>query len=445
MTSALSQSRTVWNSGLFHPLIVCGIFVSRLLRIRFVYFANQNEEPKAEDFSPFYFANDKYGEPHGTGGWVLLAPYGKFPNVQGMQSFGRNDAVEIVRQFDQWANTAERTIGLPWYIGHPDHARFKDAYPDKRAYGRIKKLEDRDGGLWANVKWNDYGKKLIANESFHGHSVNWAMRKIGDSYHPFYLKSVGFTNDPGIPVPPIQVANEKTIMNLPEWLYELLGIAKEAPESDVKTTMANICGDSKKYKSLVADEDRKKFVTDNPTDPVVKHIVVIEGRATKAEADFANEKGISTKATAKITELEGVVSTNKTTIDQLNKRAQDSETLFANERAAHRDHLIEFGITTGRITAAEKAGYITEFANEGKFDETAKKILGLRPKIHMGTGLNVGNRRGTPEEHERQGSVVEEVHKLMANEKCDYDTAWARIKKTKPEMFANMRQPAGAV
>lgn len=154
--------------------------------------------------------------------WVLLAPYGKWPNAQGLQTFEQKDAENMVNEFNSLLSTPQRMIGLPWYVGHPDHPAFKDRYTDTAAKGRIKKLEARADGLWANVKWNDDGKKLIEGAAFHGHSVNWRMKNEKGAWRPFSLKSVGFTNEPNIPVPPILAANE----------------AKEGQEEDV-VMMAN--------------------------------------------------------------------------------------------------------------------------------------------------------------------------------------------------------------
>jgi hypothetical protein len=100
-------------------------------------------------------------------------------------------------------------IGLPFYIGHPDHEAFKARYTDTKAYGRIKELEARDDGLYGNVKWSGAGKTMVNEEMFHGHSVNWRVRKDTDgNWRPFSIKSVGFTNEPNIPVMPITHANE---------------------------------------------------------------------------------------------------------------------------------------------------------------------------------------------------------------------------------------------
>ena len=62
------------------------------------------------------------------------------------------------------------------------------------------------------MHWNDEGARLIANESFHGHSVNWAAcrsewKTACRFIRPVRVKSAGFTNEPNIPVRPASLAN----------------------------------------------------------------------------------------------------------------------------------------------------------------------------------------------------------------------------------------------
>jgi hypothetical protein len=89
-----------------------------------------------------------------------------------------------------------------------DHEPLKQRYRDTRAYGRVKELAARADGLYGRVKFNATGRQIVADEMFHGHSVNWGMKKIGGKWHPFRLKSVGWTNEPQIPVAPVTAANE---------------------------------------------------------------------------------------------------------------------------------------------------------------------------------------------------------------------------------------------
>ena len=143
------------------------------------------------------------------GNWIQLSPYGDWPHPDGTQRFTKADATNCVNEFNSLANTLNRVMGLPFYIGHPDHPAFKARYTDTKAYGRMKQLEAREDGLWANMKWSQAGKDMVNEEQFHGHSVNWRVRKGADGFwHPFSVKSAGFSNEPNIPVQPITHANE---------------------------------------------------------------------------------------------------------------------------------------------------------------------------------------------------------------------------------------------
>jgi hypothetical protein len=162
---------------------------------------------------------------------VMLAPYGEWPNRAGLQKFEKADAEAIVRDFNNPALNVllpnehgkmmpsvdpSRMMGIPWFIGHPDHDEFRKDYPDKKAYGRIKSLEALDDGLYANVRFGSEGERLVADEAFSSHSVNWYVlpdKKVRNSFRPYKLKSVGFTNFPNIPVAGVTTANEGALLD----------------------------------------------------------------------------------------------------------------------------------------------------------------------------------------------------------------------------------------
>src|SRR5213076_688684 len=61
---------------------------------------------------------------HGQDGWVQLTPYGRFAHESGDQLFTKEDADAMVNQFNAGINVPQRALGIPWYVGHPDHPRF---------------------------------------------------------------------------------------------------------------------------------------------------------------------------------------------------------------------------------------------------------------------------------------------------------------------------------
>lgn len=251
--------------------------------------------------------------------WILLAPFGRLPHSQGTQVFEESDAREIMTNF---ANSREKSpLGLPWYIGHPDHETYFDKYSDHKAYGRVKRLRVSAKGLEGEVTFSRSGVALANEEAFAGHSVNWNCIKEKDTgyYRPRFLKSVGWTNDANLTVPPVILANErhrrnetqntmnKTIRDL---LIKLGIIQPGASDDDVSTGVVTLANE--------VEELRTKHGT--------------------ATTELANEKQEKASVDTKVTEL---------------------ETALANERTAHATTLVDGLITAGKLPVAKKDETVT--------------------------------------------------------------------------------------
>ena len=206
-----------------------------LHRPRPAWLANEARPASVTLFLPNQLSPVQSGQDH----WVQLSPFGDFANATGasrvIQRFRHEDARHICDEFNSTIRRVTQPLGMPFYIGHPDHPRFKGqpGHADTRAYGRGKEMQVRhdpacpacaafanatsdtpcqDHGLFVKMHWNDDGARLISNESFHGHSVNWAavpdgMEKGVQVFRPIRVKSAGFTNEPNIPVRPASLAN----------------------------------------------------------------------------------------------------------------------------------------------------------------------------------------------------------------------------------------------
>lgn len=410
-----------------------------------------------------------------TDNWAQLSPFGDFDNAQGMQRVTPEDGAALVNEFKAFslANVATRVMGLPWYVGHPDHPAFKERYKDGRAYGRIKDLQVRhdpacnvcnefrvkrvqpcaEHGIFANVKWNADGKTLIESEAYHGHSVNWAVAKRGGVYHPVALRSVGFTNEPGIPVKPVTTANEKAAMQkLIDFIKSLIGesakdIADEDSAVDALKKHTDAAADAAKKKAEEAanaiqerDETKAKLEGANAVlaanekafrDALTAATVAIPDgtKSDKLVELFVNEFATAHANAAKLTKSEA-------------DRAA-AEASFANERKAHAEAVKARFIAEGRMSKAEADA--PEFANElGKdIGAAVARVSALPVKYRQDSSL-AGSR--TKEVKDRQGTILEMVNERMAeNAKngndASYDAAWGQIKKENPELFANMKQP----
>lgn len=406
------------------------------------FIANEQEH---EGFSIHDFANGAM-DAHGSNGWVLLAPYGNWPNADGLQKFDRPDAEAIVSNFHSVANTVARFMGLPWYVGHPDHPTFAARFKDTASKGRIKQLEVRDDGLWANVKWNEEGKKLIAEEAFHGHSVNWRVRRDGAGWRPVSLKSVGFTNEPNIPVPPIMVANQKTNMNILQKLLKILGLADDAKDEQIEQ-VANAAAQKASVYQKILDvfgiqdeakraEAQKELANAHKDDGLVKILGEMAGNLATAIANVAKLTGERDAANAKLLKIEPAATKLPTVEQELtlaNGKVSTLETTFANERKERIAILVANGMRDGKITAATKGQWEAEFANS--FDATLTK-LGTAPKI-LKTASDVSRHAakndGIRSAQDRAEQVREKAQVHIANGMTSAD-AYARVYREDPTL-----------
>ena len=435
--------------------------------------------------------------------WVQLSPFGKFPNVVGTQVFDPSDAQAICNEFDSVPSVGVKAIGLPWYVGHPDHPAFKEQYKDTAAKGRIKELECRhdasckacqdfaneassvpckEHGLFGNVRWNDEGKALIANEAFHGHSTNWRMRKNGaGEFHPFSLKSVGFTNEPGIPVPAITTANEKKESmsakndnqtgtakkpTLLDHIAKLLGkpeIAKEgANEDDAVAAMEGYAANQAELKKNL-DELTAKHATLTNAHQVLStaHDAVVkkygcanEGALPEATGTVLTTCGFALPETDALPAMANEISTQRAAVkakdaelQAANQKVTDLTAQAANERKERDGQMLDMLVVGGFATKVERDQYATDLAANEKRDATLVAIKALKPKINVVTGLSgLGHvstavNEQTAKQVGRIDAIVEAVNQYQdeqqkkTGKRPDQMKAHAHIQKTRPDLF----------
>lgn len=452
-------------------------------------------------------------ETKGPGVWVQLSPFGKFKNTMGTQIVLPEDAQAVVDDYRSFANTAKRVTGLPWYVGHPDHPDFKEFYNDTAAKGRIKDLSCRcsdgceacnnfvnevDGarpcpehGLFALTKFNEDGRALIANESFDGHSVNWKLQRRADGWHPVHLKSVGFTNEPNIPVPPILAANEKgktmadgnpnnkdpmataaskqpTLLSRIHSLLKTSGSSLQdgANEDEVYGAMERMTSDYGATKAAHSDLTAKHATLTkahnemcNAMSSIAKRFAAnekVEEVTTKADAIAADLKtaGLELPAEGQFTFLANEVKTRGTKLTTETKRADDAVAEMANERKAAAKNMGDMLITGGFISKADHDAMVKDkdFATKTDFDAYMANAIKLKPTLRVVSGVSVAGK--TPDataETNLQGQLVDMANEIRdqraaKGQKSDWDTCWGlacRSDKGK-EIVARMKKPATA-
>lgn len=330
-----------------------------------------------------------------SGERVMLSPYGDFPHTKGMQRFTRKEAESIVANFNLERTAAGDAFGgLPFYIGHPD---VDQRFTDTRAVGWIKKLAADDKGLYANVDWNELGKELTEKKIYKFLSPVWSAPRNGSFLMPERLRSAGLTNMPNLPVPPL--ANESTPnpkeepkMKFPLSTLTLLGLAADATEEQVNAKIAEITGAATANTASLTE---------------------VKGKLTTVETDLSNERTAHTA----------------------------SKDLLTKAQEARADIVLGNAVQAGRITPAEKDGWRKDLlANEAKFGE----LEALKPKIKTEARTVGIKSRQAAKPSDAVANVQAAVGARIKETGESYDTAFANIKSTKPELFANMQQPEKA-
>jgi hypothetical protein len=328
--------------------------------------------------------------------WIEI-PFGNHDHKEGLQVLDRESAEAIVANFhEEQSSKGKRFAGLPVYIGHPDHPAFADTYKDKAAKAWIKEIALAPDALRLRTRWNASGRDLVANEEYKYFSPTWGALPIAGrsaAYRPVRLKSVGLTNEPNIGVMPLTNEKEIPMQTLPPWLVKLLGLADDATEEHVKEKLAEV------MKKLDESENANAV-------------------------QLANEQ---TARTAAETAREA------------------AEVAFANERKARCELLVANAIAQGRLTLADKERTLTELANAAPESFTARAAeLASRPPVLKTGAAHTAHLGQRKESSDAATAVLTLVNARMDQNREDYDTAFARIRKEKPELFANMKQPANA-
>lgn len=499
-------------------MLLAGIFSSEPM------FDVANEETSISNEASGYVVSTEYAaNAESKDNWVQLSPFGKFPHPMGVQVFSKEDSENCVNEFDSTWNKALGNGtklgfgGLPWYVGHPDNDSFRAQYPDKSSKGRIKQLETRhaanckscnefcnqtsdepcrEHGLFGNVKWNEEGKRLIGNEAYHGHSVNWRVKRVGNELRPVFLKSVGFTNEPNIPVSQITAANEKNMKNFLDYVNGLLKPAKPyATNDEAEAAMTDYANE---HQNLKKDLDaaradgaskaeaisalHKKFASNETFTPIADKLTkagfeipnenIVDFLALQiVEADTMignSEEAIAalTKAGVKVPETgvivflanelttaNGKVTKSETDLTAANTRATTAEGSlktkseeFANERKNSDTRLCTALLSGGFVNKVEHDALVTELGNESTRITALDRASKLKPKMSVYSAVGIlGNVDASVKEQtglqERLQTIANELR--GKNPKKTFVEVWEMACNSKEgkEIVAQMKQP----
>jgi phage I-like protein len=334
----------------------------------------------------------------GADGWAMICPLGDYQSPallpDGRGGFRTTPAIQRIdrRAVEQMAARFARSRkglkkylrGVPIYVGHPDVPGLETKYPDQKPKGVFAEVQAREDGLYGLPVFTREGSDLVEQKVYRAFSGN-----LGGA-EPDGRKD-------GIPVYRPTELFSAGLTNNPHLPVQYLN-----------------------------DHD----ATPNPTLPAMK----------KKLAALLAQAGIDLAETADDAALAAA-------LDRLAGELSSARAGFANERAAHIKTLLEMGVTSGRITAAETALWEGRLNIEAAFANEARALLDLPPKLktaHETAGRRPANADTESPAARRQflNEAILSVCKEMGLDPVkDYDKAFNLVQKTHGAFFVNMVRP----
>lgn len=347
--------------------------------------------------------------------WVMISPYGDFPNACGLQRVTKAHAEEMVTGFNSVLSKLGRLFrGLPIYVGHPD--AMPERWRDERRLGRVNALEARNDGLYGQVAWNKLGQENLEEGYYVYPSPAWHYRETGaGTIEPYSLVSIGLTN-----TPQIQASRPWTNSDNPK-------------TETKKTTMLKWLIEKLVAANVLAKPADDKEPTEAELQTAVGTLLQNHTTAINAKADADN----------KLTAANAAKSTLETQLTAANAARDLANAAAKKYRELARDGQIAIAINDGRLTPPEKPAFITKFDTD--FDTAATELAEKKKAINT-ERLNLNRTTGadisTPEG--RKIAFNARIDALMAQGCKTLNDAIAQM-RAKPEdaaLLKAMEEPA---
>lgn len=350
----------------------------------------------------------------GTDGWMMLAPWGRHPQVargadgrerRYIQVVDAAAAREILANARSFTGKALRFFrALPIFLGHPDAPNSSNRYPDTESKGTIAEIEVReDSGIWVRPALSESGAALINGDTKLGLSPYWSARAIGTEgdavvVRPTRLISAGLTPRPNLPV-------------------DMVNHRSEGDNHNTKTT------DMELLQRIIAAlaAAGASIPNDANADAAVAAIAQL-GQDRITAQTLANERATTG------TEL----ATAKARITALESELGGRTTELANERKARVTAILDGATESGRITAADRPVWerrlTADIANE------SAALAALKPIVPTSGHPGVQGDRKESAGGNPQVQLLAICNEEMRAKSITFDQAWVQSKITHPAL-----------
>lgn len=349
------------------------------------------------------------GEPSGK---YLIAPFGDWKNGNIVQRVDAPAAENLKRNMERvWAMVkSDLENPCPVHYEHPDDEDGEEVpkVVDKTPYGRVRSLEIRDGGIYAEIEWLPGFETLPKSLQI---SPRWNADPLGGGIvRPVRLISIGLTRRPNI--------NRTSFVNNADGNAPIPNFETQQKDPYMDKEILALLGYTEEEAQKIIDK-----AEDAPTD-VLERI----------------KKALTDKAT-----LENELAAAKGETAEKEKEAEEAKQQLANSKdalkasqAARAKLVVANAVRAGKIAEFQRASAEAILANAEDFEAEEKKIadapaaVKTEPKTD---GIEKGEKERAKSQQDAQSkfaSIVAEKQKTG----MDYNAAWNAAKSEKPELFA---------
>jgi phage I-like protein len=241
-------------------------------------------------------------------GWYHIAPFGEFPHSGAclIQVIDQESCIAMAARFAADA----KTPNFPGLLVDFDHFSL-DGEKRSEAAGWILGLENRENGLWAQIRWSDLGEKAVKGGRYRFLSPVWARSDcvdLGadpmsglDRVRPVRILNAAVTNDPNLKgMVPLSNSGQRVVVDFQtlgrgvntkenenmkaviEKLVNHLGLAADATEAVILEKMGGLIS-----ATVVTELQNSLTALQTKHDGLVANLKTVEGELINRHlADF---------------------------------------------------------------------------------------------------------------------------------------------------------------
>lgn len=358
--------------------------------------------------APCVFCNGIALEHSGeASGKYLIAPYGDWKNGDYIQRVDASAAENLKRNMERvWAmvkNDLENPC--PVHYEHPDDEDGKEVpkVVDKTPYGRVRTLEIRDGGIYAEIEWLPGFETLPKSLQI---SPRWNADPLGGGVvRPVRLISIGLTRWPNIertsfvnnaPIPNFETQQKEPYMD--KEILALLGYTEEEAQKII---------DKAEGAPMDVLDRIKKALTDKAT---------LENELAAAKGETAEKEKEAEEAKQQL--------------------ANSKDALKASQ-AARAKLVVANAVRAGKIAEFQRASAEAILANAEDFEAEEKKIAAAPAAVKTEPktdGIEKGEKERAKSQQDAQSKFAAIVAEKQ-NSGMDYNAAWNLAKSENAELY----------